>query len=100
MLEGAARARGGNRGDGNGTAEVAPARRRLAAVAASLIANALLFPVLYRGMGRSAAGMSCLPVLLAGGLLGMRWGVGTALLGIPLHALLFALVRDPSVPCQ
>jgi PAS domain S-box-containing protein len=75
-----------------------PRAAAMASTASSLLAYALLFPALYRVMGPSAAAFGCLPVLLAGGLLGTRWGVGTALTEIPIHALLFALVHNPSVP--
>ena len=70
---------------------------RFAAVGATLLGYALLFAPLYRVTGGAAAAVSGIPILLAGVLLGSRWGMGAAILCIPLHLLLFRLAGEKNV---
>lgn len=64
---------------------------------ATLLGYALLFAPLYRVAGGAAAAVSGIPILLAGVLLGSRWGMGAAILCIPLHLVLFRLAGEKNV---
>jgi PAS domain S-box-containing protein len=71
---------------------------RLAVVAGALVAYALLFAPLHRSAGAAAAAASGLVVVLAGVLLGQSAGIAVALVCIPLHLLLFAMVGEAFTP--
>lgn len=69
-------------------------RLALLAIAGLLIAIGYL--ILYPLIGAPAGLLAILPVMLAGWLFGLRWGVAiTALIILPLHSLLIRLLQDP-----
>lgn len=69
-----------------------PSRVRVFLVLCIVIAYAVSFPCLYNSAGAIVAAFTIVPVSAAGTLLGVRGGLFTGLLCIPLNMILFSLV--------
>ncbi len=68
-------------------------RSRLVALFAVVVAYLLLFGPIEHAWGSVALATSAVPIIVAGLLLGLRAGIGVALLSVPVNAALFHLVE-------